>query len=54
MPVQDMFWGDRFGALTDPFGHSWSVATHLRDMSEEELREAAREAFAADEAFASA
>ncbi|MFZ6647098.1 VOC family protein [Undibacterium sp. TJN25] len=38
MPVADMFWGDRFGALTDPFGHQWSVATHTRDMSPEEMQ----------------
>lgn len=44
MPVADMFWGDRYGMIEDPFGHRWSVATHLRDMSEEELKEAARSA----------
>ncbi len=40
MPVADMFWGDRYGQLLDPFGHRWSVATHLRDLSPEELHEA--------------
>jgi uncharacterized glyoxalase superfamily protein PhnB len=40
MPVADMFWGDRYGVIQDPFGHNWSVATHLRDMSEQEIREA--------------
>ena len=40
MPVADMFWGDRYGALMDPFGHLWSVATHLRDMSPEEIQQA--------------
>jgi uncharacterized glyoxalase superfamily protein PhnB len=40
MPVEDAFWGDRYGQLEDPFGHRWSVATHLRDMSEEEIRQA--------------
>ena len=40
MPVADMFWGDRYGVIQDPFGHNWSVATHLRDMSEQELAEA--------------
>ena len=45
MPVQDMFWGDRFGQLKDPFGHSWSVATKLRDMSPEEVKAAAKAAF---------
>jgi PhnB protein len=32
MPVADMFWGDRYGKLEDPFGHQWSVATHVRDV----------------------
>ncbi|MGC4096414.1 MAG: VOC family protein [Nitrospira sp.] len=42
MPVTDMFWGDRYGLLEDPFGHHWSVATHVRDVKPEELREAAQ------------
>lgn len=37
MPVADMFWGDRYGVLKDPFGHQWSVATHVRDVSPEEI-----------------
>lgn len=37
MPVADMFWGDRYGILKDPFGHQWSVATHVRDVAPEEL-----------------
>lgn len=37
MPVADMFWGDRYGLLEDPFGHVWSVATHLRDLSPDEI-----------------
>jgi PhnB protein len=37
MPVTDMFWGDRYGKLADPFGHKWSIATHKRDMSREEM-----------------
>ncbi len=37
MPPQDMFWGDRFGKLTDPFGHQWSLATHKEDVAPEEL-----------------
>jgi PhnB protein len=41
MPVADMFWGDRYGQLEDPFGHRWSVATHIRDMSPEEIKKAA-------------
>lgn len=36
MPVQDQFWGDRMGTLTDPFGHKWSIATHVEDVSPEE------------------
>lgn len=39
MPVTDMFWGDRYGQLDDPFGHRWSVATHVRDLSFEEIQE---------------
>ena len=46
MPVADMFWGDRYGKLVDPFGHHWSVATHVRDMSAEEIRQAAQKACA--------
>jgi PhnB protein len=37
MPVTDMFWGDRYGKLTDPFGHSWGVATHVEDVSPDEM-----------------
>jgi PhnB protein len=44
MPLADMFWGDRYGVLQDPFGHNWSVATHMRDLTPEQLRDAAREA----------
>ena len=44
MPVADMFWGDRYGKLVDPFGHKWSIATHTRDMSQEEIEEAQEEA----------
>lgn len=40
MPVADMFWGDRYGMLEDPFGHRWSVATHIRDVTPEEIRQA--------------
>jgi uncharacterized glyoxalase superfamily protein PhnB len=40
MPVADMFWGDRYGVLEDPFGHHWSVATHMRDLSPAEMQEA--------------
>ncbi len=44
MPLSDMFWGDRFGQVTDPFGHSWSLATHKEDVLPEELRERAKAA----------
>ena len=43
MPVADMFWGDRYGTLEDPFGHHWSVATHVRDVSPEEMRAAMKQ-----------
>lgn len=38
MPATDMFWGDRYGQITDPFGHQWSLATHIRDVSPEEMQ----------------
>ena len=44
MPVSDMFWGDRYGQVVDPFGHMWSIATHIRDMTGEEIAAAAKEA----------
>lgn len=40
MPVADMFWGDRYGQLEDPFGHRWSVGTHTRDVTPEEMQQA--------------
>lgn len=40
MPVAEMFWGDRYGRLQDPFGHQWSVATHVRDVSPAEMQKA--------------
>ncbi|MEP7297317.1 MAG: VOC family protein [Burkholderiales bacterium] len=40
MPVADMFWGDRYGQLEDPFGHRWSVATHQRDLTPEQMQQA--------------
>ena len=46
MPAQDMFWGDRYGVVTDPFGHNWSFATHLKDLTPAELQAATKEAFA--------
>ena len=44
MPLADMFWGDRYGQLEDPFGHHWSVATHVRDVPPEEWPEAMKKA----------
>ena len=44
MPLEDMFWGDRYGKLEDPFGHHWSVATHIRDVSAEEMQQAMQKA----------
>jgi PhnB protein len=44
MPVADMFWGDRYGQVTDPFGHSWGMATHKEDLTPEELDKRARAA----------
>ncbi len=38
MPLADQFWGDRYGKLTDPFGHAWAVATHLEDLTPEEMK----------------
>lgn len=40
MPVTDMFWGDRYGQVEDPFGHRWSIATHKRDVTPAEMQEA--------------
>ena len=37
-PVEDQFWGDRMGGVTDPFGHQWYVATHIEDVSPEEMQ----------------
>ena len=37
-PVADQFYGDRSGSITDPFGHKWTIATHLEDVSPEEMR----------------
>jgi PhnB protein len=45
-PMTDMFWGDRFGFLTDPFGYGWAIATHKEDVTPQELDRRAKEAFA--------
>jgi PhnB protein len=45
-PLEDMFWGDRFGTVTDPFGHVWSLATHKEDLTEAEMAERSKAAMA--------
>jgi PhnB protein len=47
MPPTDMFWGDRYSKITDPFGHEWSIATHIEDLSEQEMSERSTAAMAA-------
>jgi PhnB protein len=47
MEVADQFWGDRFGTVSDPFGHTWSVATHVEDLTPEEIAERGKAAMAA-------
>ena len=42
MPVSDMFWGDRFGAFTDPFGFTWGLSTHVKDLTPEQIDEGAK------------
>ena len=44
-PVQDRFYGDRHGTIQDPFGHIWSIATHIKDLTKEEMKKVAEEAF---------
>ena len=39
MPMADMFWGDRYGIVADPYGHSWSIATHMHDLTPEQMQE---------------
>jgi uncharacterized glyoxalase superfamily protein PhnB len=46
MPPMDMFWGDRYCKFTDPFGHNWSVATHIEDVPPEELEKRSKVALA--------
>lgn len=45
MPISDMFWGDRYGQIEDPFGHLWSIATHTADLTPEEIEQKAKECF---------
>jgi PhnB protein len=46
MPVEDQFWGDRYGKVADPFGHEWQIATHAEDLSIEEIEERGKQAMA--------
>lgn len=41
MPLQDMFWGDRYGSVQDPFGHKWAIAQHVNDVSPGKMAKAA-------------
>lgn len=43
-PLADMFWGDRYGKLSDPFGHQWALATHIEDVAPEEMEKRMRAA----------
>ncbi len=45
VPIDDMFWGDRYGVIEDPFGHRWSIATHTQDLTPEQVMEGAQKAF---------
>ena len=45
MPVQDQFWGDRYGMLKDPYGHTWSLASHVEDVPPAEIQKRAAAAF---------
>ena len=47
MPLADQFWGDRYGKITDPFGHEWGIATHKEDVSPTEMGKRMKDAFAA-------
>ncbi len=46
MPLADQFWGDRYGQVEDPYGHRWAIATHLEDLTEEELQKRGQQAMA--------
>lgn len=45
MPLMDAFWGDRYGQLSDPYGHTWSIATHKQDLTPEQMAQGAQEWF---------
>lgn len=46
MPAADMFWGDRYGVITDPYGHQWTFGTHIKDATPAEMQAAMKDAFA--------
>ncbi|MBI3554441.1 MAG: VOC family protein [Elusimicrobia bacterium] len=46
MPLTDMFWGDRYGQIQDPFGHIWALATHKEDLTPEQMKKRQQEQFA--------
>ena len=46
MPIADQFWGDRWGQVADPFGHTWGIATHKEDLSRDEMMERSKAAMA--------
>ena len=45
MPIADMFWGDRYGQVEDPYGHRWAIATRIRDLTPAEMQEATTQMF---------
>ena len=45
MPVADQFWGDRYGQVTDPYGHVWQLATHKEDLTPKQMAKRAEAAF---------
>lgn len=49
LPLMDAFWGDRYGKVKDPFGHHWSIATHIKDMMPAEIAQAAAQEFATNQ-----
>jgi PhnB protein len=50
LPLHDAFWGDRHGEIIDPFGHKWALAQHIRDVPEDEIRNAAAAMFGGEQA----
>jgi len=46
LPVEDQFWGDRYGVVADPFGHQWQIATHKEDLTPEEIMERGKKVMA--------